>query len=239
VSGLAADAGSADVAHLAKLLADDTRALFCVALLDGRSWTAGELARYAGVAPSTATEHLNRLIAGGIVAERRQGRYRYVHIADPHVAQSLESLAALLTPTARVRSLRGANVSAALAGGRTCYDHLAGRLGVEITEAMTRQGLIQQDTGFAVTEAGLEWLNTTLGFDAATHGQTRRPVARACLDWTERRIHLAGTAGAHICQYLLSQQWIARTGNSRAVRVTEAGVVPLRRLFGVDVATIT
>ncbi|HET6214873.1 MAG TPA: winged helix-turn-helix domain-containing protein, partial [Micromonosporaceae bacterium] len=183
------NAESADLARLAGLLADETRSAFCLALLDGRVWTAGELARLAGVAPSTATEHLNRLIAGGLLTEQRQGRHRYVQLAGSHVAELLEDLSAHLPapgrgPVPAHGSLRTVTASAALARGRTCYDHLAGRLGVTVTDAMTRTGLLQQDAGFALTERGLGWLTTELGTDPASLRASRRPVARGCLDWT-------------------------------------------------------
>jgi DNA-binding transcriptional ArsR family regulator len=229
-----------ELARLAALLADRTRAVFCLALLDGRAWTAGELAGHAAVAPSTATEHLNRLIAGGLLTERRQGRHRYVQLADARVAEMLESLTAHLDPApGPARSLRAATATAALARARTCYDHLAGRLGVEITDALTRAGHLRQSTGFALTDSGLDWLATTLEADPAALRDTRRPPARACLDWTERRTHLAGTAGALICRYLLDREWIARIGSSRAVRVTPAGEHALDKLFGIDPAVIT
>ncbi|WP_239133266.1 ArsR/SmtB family transcription factor [Rugosimonospora africana] len=227
------------MARLARLLADDTRATFCLALLNGQAWTAGELARYAGVAPSTATEHINRLIDGGLLVEARQGRHRYVQLASPDVAQLLEELTAHLDPPRPpARSLRQATASAALARGRTCYDHLAGRLGVEITGAMTRTGLLQQRTGFALTDAGLAWLTETLDIPAAELRESRRPLARACLDWTERRPHLAGVAGARICRYLMEHRWVDRIGSGRAVRVTRAGEVALADLLGIDPAAI-
>src|SRR6266508_3730069 len=128
---------SAQLAGFAGLLADDTRAAFCLALLDGRAWTAGELARHASVARSTATEHLNRLIAGGLLTEERQGRHRYVRLAGPEVATLIEDLSAFLTPAPTPpRTLRAASASAAMARARTCYDHFAGRLGVALTDAM-------------------------------------------------------------------------------------------------------
>jgi len=231
--------GAAELARVAALLADHTRAMFCLALLDGRAWTAGELARHGRVAPSTATEHLNRLISGGLLTEQRQGRHRYVQLAGPHVAELLEDLTAHLGPaSAPVRSLRDATASAALARARTCYDHLAGRLGVALTDAMTRTGLLQQATGFALTDAGMVWLTTVLGVDQAGLRSSRRPLARACLDWTERRPHLAGTAGARICQRLLEQRWVVRIGSGRALRVTPAGVAALWDLLDIDPATL-
>ncbi|MEU7635469.1 MULTISPECIES: ArsR/SmtB family transcription factor [unclassified Streptomyces] len=226
---------SQELARLAALLADRTRAACCLALLDGRAWTAGELAAYARVAPSTASEHLSRLIDGGLLVERRQGRHRYVQLAGPRVAELLESMTAHLDPPAVApRGLRAVNASAALARGRTCYDHLAGRLGVALTDAMTTRGLLDQDGGFTLTDSGREWFADALGVPSdALHGG-RRPPARGCLDWTERRQHLAGTAGARLCDRLLERHWIRRIGTGRAVRLTPEGTTALRELLGFD-----
>jgi DNA-binding transcriptional ArsR family regulator len=225
-------APGAALADLAGLLADRTRAGFCLALLDGRAWTASELARHAGVAASTASEHLDRLVAGGLLTERRQGRHRYLQLAGHQIAELVEDLAvAARPPREPVRSLRAANASAALASARTCYDHLAGRLGVAITDAMTGAGLLDRDGGFAITEAGMTWLTATVGVDRATLRATRRPLVRSCLDWTERRTHLGGAAGAQICRYFLDRGWVRRVGPSRAVRLTPPGEAALRTLF--------
>ncbi|WP_121188423.1 helix-turn-helix transcriptional regulator [Nocardiopsis sp. Huas11] len=221
---------AAALAHLAALLADPTRAAMCLALLDGRAWTAGELARHSGVAPSTATEHLTRLVQGGVLTQHRQGRHRYVRLADERTAHLVESLAAHATPPpAPARTLRQDRAAGALARARTCYDHLAGRLGCAVTEAMTHQGLLDQATGFALTDTGLAW------FDA--HGITlpkagRRPLARACLDWTERRPHLAGAAGAALCAWVLDSGWCVRVGSGRALRITDSGRTALEELWG-------
>lgn len=223
------------LADLARLLADPTRAAFCLALLDGRAWTATELARHAGVAPSTTSQHLDRLVAGGLLVERRQGRHRYVQLAGHQVAELLEDLGAAAGPgVARERTLRGATTSAALARGRTCYDHLAGRLGVTITDAMIESGLLDQSAGFALTGAGAAWLTGAVGADPAALRTGRRPLVRACLDWTERRSHLAGAAGAQLCSRMLALRWIRRLPTSRAVRVTPAGEAALRDLLGID-----
>lgn len=225
------DSTAGRLAALAALLADETRASFCLALLDGRAWTAGELARYAGVAPSTASEHLGRLVAGGLLAEERQGRHRYVRLAGERAAHLVEELASQAMPgePEAPRSLRAASVGSALARGRTCYDHLAGRLGIRITEAMTVRGLLRQDTGFALTEAGLEWFDA-LGIPLDRSG--RRPLVRGCLDWTERRPHLAGAAGAALCAHVLEAGWCERFGSGRAVRVTSAGARALSDRLG-------
>lgn len=227
------------LADFARLLADDTRARFCLALLDGRAWTAGELARHAGVAPATTTEHLNRLVAGGLLAEQRQGRHRYVRLADPAVAELLESLLAHLgSGAAKPRTLRSATAADALARGRTCYDHLAGRLGVAITDAMEGEGLLVRDTGFALTEAGIVWLTDDLGIPLEDLRGTRRPLVKACLDWTERRPHLAGAAGALLCTRFRRKRWIRTIGSGRAVSLTPSGERALRDLLGLDAAAV-
>ncbi|MEU8758198.1 winged helix-turn-helix domain-containing protein [Streptomyces sp. NPDC048659] len=228
---------SRDLAAFAALFADETRAAFLLALLDGRAWTAGELARHARVAPSTASGHLGRLVAGGVLAEERQGRHRYVRLADPGVAHLVEELTARSAPAAPEppRGLRAVNAGRAMARGRTCYDHLAGRLGTTLTDALTARGLLRQDTGFALTDRGLAWF-AELGVPLVPKG--RRPLARGCLDWTERRPHLAGLAGAELCRYALDAGWCVRIGSERAVRVTPEGERELRERLGVDPAAL-
>jgi DNA-binding transcriptional ArsR family regulator len=226
---------ASDLAALAALLADETRAAMCLALLDGRAWTAGELAAHARVAPSTASEHLHRLIDGGLLVERRQGRRRYVQLAGPSVAELLEDLAGRIERRpAPPRGLRAVTANSALRRGRTCYDHLAGRLGVAVTDAMTDAGLLDQTGGFALTQAGLAWLTDSLGLSPENLRPGRRPLARGCLDWTERRQHLAGLAGARLCETLLGNGWVARIGSGRAVRLTPDGKAALRDVLGLS-----
>ncbi|MEU6154258.1 winged helix-turn-helix domain-containing protein [Actinosynnema sp. NPDC047251] len=229
-----------ELANLAGLLADRTRARFLLTLMDGRAWTSGELAKAADVSQSTASEHLSRLVRAGVLTERRQGRHRYVQLAGPREADLLEHLLAYLGPVAPERGLRAATASAALARGRTCYDHLAGRLGVAITDAMVGRRLL--DESFALTPAGSAWLNG-LGADGGTDGckdfgadfgTTRRPLAKACLDWTERRSHLAGAAGAYLCAHLHDRGWVRRSGTGRAVAVTDTGRDALADLLGLS-----
>lgn len=224
---------SRDLAALAALLADETRASFCLALLDGRAWTSGELARHAHVAPSTASEHLGKLVAGGLLAEERQGRHRYVRLAGESVARLVEELAAHTAPApdAPPASLRAASTRSAMARGRTCYDHLAGRLGIAITQAMTARGLLHQDTGFALTAQGIAWFGE-LGLTLEQKG--RRPLVRSCLDWTERKPHLAGLAGAELCRHALDAGWCVRIGSERAVKVTADGERALTELLGIE-----
>ncbi|MEV5878203.1 winged helix-turn-helix domain-containing protein [Streptomyces sp. NPDC052101] len=219
----AKDSRAAALAALASLLADETRAACLLALLDGRAWTAGELARHAGVAASTLSAHLGKLVAGGLLTEERQGRHRYVRLADARAAGLVEDLAAHLPPAAvrrPPRTLRESSAGSAMARGRTCYDHLAGRLGITVTDALALRGLLRRDTGFALTDAGVEWFRAA---GIALEVSSRRPLARACLDWTERRPHLAGAAGAALCRHVLNAGWVVRIGSERAVKVTPSG----------------
>lgn len=225
-----------DLAFVAGLLADGTRAGFCLALLDGRAWTATELARHAHVAPSTATGHLNALVRGGLLAEERQGRHRYVRLADPHVAELVEQLA-LLAPDrpAPPRSLSAAGRHRALAHARTCYDHLAGTLGVAMTDAMTEHGLLSWDGGLRLTDDGDAWLAKA---GVTVPAGARRPAVRSCLDWTERRPHLAGAVGAGLCSHAFAAGWITRIGTTRAVAVTHAGRAALHDHLGLTDAVL-
>jgi DNA-binding transcriptional ArsR family regulator len=220
-----------DVARVAGLLADRTRAAMCLALLDGRAWTAGELARHAGIAAPTATEHLHKLSAAGLLIEEHQGRHRYVRLAGAPAAELVETLAAYAGPPPPPRSLHASRVDAVMRAGRTCYDHLAGELGVAITDAMTAQRLIDQRNGFALSDDGVKWFDTALGVDLEAL-RSKRIMARSCVDWTQRRPHLAGLAGAALCSALMTNTWIARVTGTRAVRVTPQGAVRLRELFG-------
>lgn len=233
------DPATPRLAALAGLIADETRAACLLALLDGRAWTAGELARHAGVAASTLSEHLGKLVAGGLLTEERQGRHRYVRLADAPVAQLIEDLTAYVTPGGAAprppRTLRESSASGAMARGRTCYDHLAGHLGITITEAMTERGLLRQDAGFALTDEGIGWFGE-LGIGLERAG--RRPLARACLDWTERKPHLAGVAGAALCRHALDAGWCVRIGTERAVKVTPSGARALETHLGVDTRTV-
>jgi DNA-binding transcriptional ArsR family regulator len=223
------------LAAWAGLLADRTRASFCLALLDGRAWTVGELAKHAGVALSTASAHADRLVAGGLLAQRRQGRHRYLQLVDPAVAALIETAAAFPAGTAtgtRVSTLSGAHKRRNLAFARTCYDHLAGFVGVAIAEALDRKGFVTRTHGLALTPLGVAWL-AELGVDLERAG--RRPVLRECLDWTERRSHLAGVAGAGICRHAFDAGWVVRIGSGRAVRVTTLGARALEEQLGLAI----
>ncbi|MEU1366647.1 winged helix-turn-helix domain-containing protein [Streptomyces sp. NPDC005803] len=222
------------LSETASLLADRTRAAFCQALLDGRAWTAGELARSAGVSAPTASEQLSRLVEGGLLAEERQGRHRYVRLAGPEAAALIEAVASFAPGAApRPRTLRLSGQAGAEAKARTCYDHLAGELGVALADAMLARGLVCEDAGLTVTPAGRAWLADALGYRPPAGG--RRPLVRSCLDWTERRSHLAGLLGAALCATSLERQWVRRIGSGRAVKVTPVGARTFRELLGAEV----
>jgi len=220
------------LAGWAALLADRTRAAFCLALLDGRAWTVGELARHAGVAVSTASEHADRLVAGGLLIQRRQGRHRYLQLASAETAALIETVAAAgpPVPPAPVVSLSAVHRRKNLAYARTCYDHLAGFIGVSLADALAVNGYVSQSHGLALTPRGSAWL-TSLGIALDKSG--KRPVIRECLDWTERRSHLAGQVGAALCRHAFEAGWIVRIGSGRAVKVTTDGARALEDQLGI------
>ena len=226
--------GDADVAAVAALVADPARTAMLQALMDGGTLPSGELARRAEVAASTASEHLARLLAGGFVVCEVAGREHRYRLASPAVAETIESLARIAAP-GQVLSLRGAGRAEAMRTARTCYDHLAGRLGVELTEALVARGaLVVHDSAYDVTGSG-ERLLSDLGVDVAAARVRRRSFARACLDWSERRPHLAGALGAALADALLAGGWVERRPTDRGLRVTDAGRAGLAHL-GLDFA---
>lgn len=226
------DPQAAPLAELASVLADRTRAAILLALLDGRAWTAGELARHAGVAPSTVSGHLARLADARFVTYSSQGRHRYVRITDPEVAELLEHLTSRLdTPTPKVTSLRASNRRRALAAARTCYDHLAGRLGVAVADAMIREKLVSVGDHPALTADGERWF-ADLGVDLGALRRKRRPILRECIDWTERRPHLAGSAAAGLRETVASKAWVVRVGDTRGLRITDEGYAAFGDLLG-------
>lgn len=228
-SGTPADglAPAARLAAFAAALADETRAAICMTLLQGRAWTAGELARITAVAPSTISGHLSRLLEAGICVTERQGRHSYVRIADAATARLVDELASYAIPD-RDAAYAVPVVAAPdpLVRARTCYDHFAGRLGMAVTDAMERLGLLRTEGVFELTDAGRAWY-AEAGISLDHVG--RRPVASSCLDWTERRRHLGGVAGARLRARALGEKWVVRpAGGGRALEVTGAG----ERAFG-------
>jgi hypothetical protein len=189
-------------------------------LLDGRAWTATELAKLARVSRPTISEHLNLLVGGGLLTEVRQGRHRYVKLAGPDTAELLEGLAALAPRRAQVaNSLSAVSKRDAFARARTCYDHLAGKLGVALADAMTERGLVDWSDGIALTPEGRAWLEN-LGIRVEV--RRGRPPLRSCLDVTERRPHLAGAIGAALCSHALREGWVSHIPGGRALKVNGA-----------------
>lgn len=225
------------VARFAGLLADPTRMAMCLALIDGRAWTAGELASNAGVTASTASEHLTALVAADILSETRQGRHRYLRLAGPEVGQLVEDMAGLAgVPLPEPQSLRTSRVAAEMAFAPTCYDHLAIAHGVAVRARLEDVGYVATASGFALTADGERWIKG-FGLDRDL-SQTNRPVIRVCLDWTERLPHLGGLAGALVREHCAAQGWITHRPRERAVRVTPAGEQGLYDELGLDVSTL-
>jgi DNA-binding transcriptional ArsR family regulator len=207
-----------DVSAVAALMAEPTRAAILTNLLDGRTRAAGELAAAAGVSPQAASNHLARLLTSGLLLVETHGRQRRYRLASSAVAHALEALGALASPAPAA-----SRVPEGLRFARTCYDHLAGVLGVGLTEALTEgRFLIKSAAGYRTTPAGEARLGRW-GVPLAAVREGRRPFARACLDWSERRHHLAGALGAAVLGRLLANGWVVRLEESRAVRLTLKG----------------
>jgi DNA-binding transcriptional ArsR family regulator len=213
-----------DLARTARLIGDPARAAMLDALMGAAALAAGELARSAGVTAATASGHLGKLRLAGLVEVVRAGRHRYYRLASADVAHALEALAMISPSRPPARSLRGHRTSAALAYARTCYDHLAGTLGVAVHDALVAGGALRVGTdGYALTPAGEQRL-AGLGVDLAGAQAARRAFAFPCLDATERRPHLAGALGAGLCRSLMERGWLVRRRRAeRAVRLTEPG----------------
>jgi DNA-binding transcriptional ArsR family regulator len=221
--------GEASLEQFAKIIGDATRIRMLQLLMEGRALTAKELAYGARVEPATATQHLRRLQEGGLLSVKAQGRHKYFKLASTQVAELMELLL-VLAPAQGPRSV-GPRIEEPLRRGRMCYDHLAGELGIGITEALVRQGILRKEAdAFALTKRGGAWFGD-LGIDVETARALRRKFASCCLDWSERRDHLGGALGAALAERLVDLGWIARKRNSRAVAVTEAGQRKLAEHF--------
>ncbi|WP_458120118.1 ArsR/SmtB family transcription factor [Paenibacillus sp. Z6-24] len=222
-----------DIAEVVSLLGETSRAAMLTGLLDGRFHTAGELAYMASVTPQTASFHLSKLVQGGWITAERHGRYRYYRLANREVAQMLETMLTL-SPPPQIRSLRQSTEVQSLREARTCYDHLAGQLGVKLTEAMVSSGYLLPESGeFKVTTEG-EAFFAGLGLNLTLVRRKRRAFAHACLDWSERRHHLGGALGHELVNLLLQKEWIIRVPSIRAVKVTDQGRLAFRQHFHLD-----
>jgi len=242
--------GDADIAAVAGVLADRSRSRMLLALFDGRALPASRLAAEAGVAASTSSTHLSRLVDAGMLVVEPHGRHRYYRLAGPHVAELLEAVSRLAPPMT-VQSLREGTKAAALRRARTCYDHLAGRLGVGLMDAFLKDGVLEGgdgsfdpghserdrlsapgwDVAYVLTGSGRARLED-IGVDCSAAG--RRPFVRYCVDWSEQRHHVAGVLGSRLLSRFEALRWVERRPGSRAVDVTAAGADGLQQAVGLD-----
>ena len=221
-------------ASIASLIAEPSRAIMLWNLLDGRAYTAGELAVCSNISPQSASNHLNKLLRHDIVSIEKQGRHRYYKFSRPEVAGVIESMANLITPSKRLSDVRSEN-NHGIRYARTCYDHLAGTVGVSITEAMVNQGILIIDGfNYMLTDKGMDWFGK-LGIDIEQIKSKQRSFARCCLDWSERKHHLAGALGAAFLQSLLDKDWMRRKRNSREIVITGLGQQELYYLLKLEV----
>jgi len=223
-----------NMAEIASLLGETSRATMLASMMDGRFHTASELAYMAAIKPQTASFHLAKLVDGKLVKVEKQGRHRYFQLADEEIAHLLESFLAI-SPPPEVRSLKQSSQMKLLQGARTCYDHLAGKLGVQLTESLVNAGYLQlEEKEFLLTAKGTQFF-TDFGLDLDDLKRKRRSFSHACLDWSERRYHLAGALGQGILTHLLSLGWVTRVPSIRAIKVTEKGRASFKEVFQLDV----
>ena len=227
----------ADLAAVASLIADRHRAQMLLTLLGGTPQSGSALAEAAGISRSLASAHLKKLVAGGLVRAQPSGRQQLYSIASEPVADALEVLI-LLAPATKVRSLGDASRARSLRWARMCYDHLAGAVGVSVTEALIDRGLVRAEDGaFALAPGGAGEFGR-FGIEVDRLERRTRPLLRPCLDWSERRYHLAGSLGAALTSAFADRRWIATREASRIVTVTTAGQAGLQDWLGIDVAAL-
>jgi DNA-binding transcriptional ArsR family regulator len=225
-----------DLAEIGALVGDPARANILAVLADGRALTASELSYVARVTPQTTSGHLAKLAAANLLAPTRQGRHRYYRLASPLVAQMLESMIAVAALQLPPRRRLPSRIDDEMRTARTCYDHLAGRLGVGLADALAaRRQVVLGEEGGEVTAAGLRFL-ADFGANPSRIGGSRRPLCRTCLDWSERRWHIAGAVGAALCRRALELGWIERRRDSRAVIITPEGSRGFAEKFGLSLA---
>ena len=223
----------ANIATPAALIGDPTRAAMLQALQDGRAQPASALAWAAGVTAQAASNHLTKLVDGGLLAVEREGRHRYYRLASAEVAHALEALSILATPVRSLETPRSPKARA-LRDARCCYGHLAGRLGVRVCEALVARDLLRPgaDKLYEVTLEGRRWFEDLgVSIDAL---RSPRGVARQCLDWTERRHHLAGPLGVKLLAAMTAREWLVLEAKGRAVRLTPDGAQALQALLGIS-----
>jgi DNA-binding transcriptional ArsR family regulator len=222
------------LAEIAQMISDPSRANMLSALMDGRTLTATELARIAGVTPQTTSSHLAKLVERNLLTTEKRGPRRFYRLATPLIAQMLEGMMAVAV-TGPPRFRPSSRIDSEMRRARTCYDHLAGELGVALTDSMVEHGhvVLDLDAG-ELTADGAEFL-TGLGADLASPAHSRRAFCRPCLDWSERRPHLAGRVGAAIARLAFDRDWIRRRPQVRSVELTEHGILAFKTIFGAQI----
>ena len=222
-----------NISYIAKLIAEPTRAIILDCLMNGQALPASELAYMAKVSHPTISSHLSKLVEGNLLVSEQHGRHRYYRLASAEIAEVLEKLGTI-APAAEVRSLRQSEQQKQVRHARTCYDHLAGALGVKITEALLKMEVISlKDAEFIVTEQGKKWF-LEFGINIEEANKKRRIFAKPCLDWSERRYHISGWLGSAISNHFFDQGWITRAKESRAVQLTQLGTKALKDQFDIE-----
>ncbi|HLY72125.1 MAG TPA: winged helix-turn-helix domain-containing protein [Puia sp.] len=208
--------------QIAALIGDPVRAGIMWTLMDGKALTATELALHADTSPQNISMHLSKLLQADLLSVEKQGRHRYYRFSRNDIAYAIESMARLMPDSGEKKNLQ-AEYDMAIRYGRTCYDHLAGKMGVAITDAMVQQHLlVRRNDNFEITRQGGKWFSE-LGICVDELKTQRRSLIRPCLDWTERRPHIAGSLAAALLDFMISSDWIRRTKNSRVVLITGIG----------------
>jgi DNA-binding transcriptional ArsR family regulator len=226
------------MAEIAALVGDPARANMLTALLGGQSLSASDLAWHAGVTPQTASGHLARMVSAQLVTVTALGRHRYYKLASPKVAQMLETIYQVAGDQPVPRRRLPSYVDTAMREARTCYDHLAGELGVAVAEALVAERyLVLNDEAGVVTRRGRAFFGD-FGIDLDAIGQKRRCFCRICIDLTERRPHVAGALGAAFCDQCFRLGWITRVKDSRAVSVTRKGATGFRETLGITIPAL-
>jgi len=221
-----------DITRIAQLIGDPTRGAILSALLSGKALSAGELADEAGVTPQTASGHLGQMVEAGLLWRRKQGRHQYFALADDTVAHALETLAGLAASQGHLRTRPGPR-DAKMREARVCYDHLAGARGVQLFDSLAGRGLLTVSReDIALTDRGGAVM-TAFGLDMAAVAAQRRPLCRVCLDWSERRSHLAGALGAALLDRMIALGWLRRNERGRDLAVTPPGRKAFDDVFGV------
>ena len=219
-----------NISKIASLISDPTRSSILLSLMDGRIHPASELAYTAKVKPQTASFHLQKMLEANLVSVERHGRHRYYKLTSSDVAKVIEQML-IISPNSPVTSLRDSREKSAIHFARTCYDHLAGYIGVQITNSLIEQGFIKKvDMNYEVTSEGFQFFQE-FGIDLEEQKKKRRAYARCCLDWSKREHHIAGALGNALLLKMLELNWITRMPKIRAVKVTPSGKVELQKHF--------